>query len=1526
MNTKRFLKSILTSSAMIAAASVPIHSANAAVIITAGNVALNAGANWNGGAAPATGKDSVQYGGAHDLNLNVADFDLSAGIDLNGVAPGDITLNESIKIGNIDLKGGTATVLNFNADKTLTLTGTVYTGLTKIDLNNQDGTINVSADDATVCEIDQTTTHNKGTLNISGDGNTIGRVGNTRRLETVNITSTDADKTTTFNNTVGAQVVNHTGGGKLAVTGLVTADKSVKTTGGAATFTGGVTVAGNGAAAADVVFETGDALTTFGAASTIGSAQGVLKIGAGGITTNNNLTLGAAGNDVAVSNTSGQLTFSTGATLTLNGHYSASGGVHLSDDTLVSQTLNVSGETARTISSAFTVAKNDVHVLKFQSGAAGVITQDADIGGADAVWSDVQIHGGDSSVNLAAGRKIYSTNVSLNNHADATLTLNAGSDVIGTIRTDADDRGALVIKGNSGSTSTKFAAGGNRLNTITFDKTADANSTFTTAAQSGTVKVGTVTFNAVAGDQSGIVFDMAGLKAGNNVILDVTGVEAANNGSTGQIVFKDSARTGATAEIVVGANHIGTAAKKVSVIDATGVNLTLTGGGNKIYANRIAANNLTLNNVNLGVYSRDGNSPTKYIVTGADSRIYTNSVISDATNIAEIYFDDAASRTITLEANVDHYGTVATKNNATGVLALEESNALNVSGIGASGRALESISLTKNGATTYTINSSGDIYSDVTKFTAATNATKLVLKGAGNVKGNINTNADDTGIVEFQQGISVDGSMHRTAAVADGFADVRINTTGTVTVGAATANSRYRSNATTFVQDGTLRFSDKVDAFANGVIGKVTTEGASGTGTLEINANYDNTGAAIGASDKKLKSVVIGSDRTLTTGADVYANNITTTENNKSAVVLGKAGNFEGVTVGTGANLRMRNVKVSANVTLDNIFSKEVTVDAGTALTAKTIDSTTAITGTGTINLLDKGAIITPANVASTAEASPVVAQGSATISGNLAGALTLNGGNAVHQVSFGGTNIAGNVTTDASTLNLTNTSGTVTFAGTLTTDGTTLNLGSNALNVTGVTQFGGATVIKLGDKTDAAMRSDAGGNTFELLAGGTLAFDFGGSATIDDSMMLFTKLDGTSAVAVTNLADDTDITVTNARTIKSVKYSTADNTFKVTRKNATELGTANLNANGNAKEVLKGIASATSYVGDEKAFVKALNSATTDKAVEELMTNFLPETMESVTSLNNASLNMVSNVSGARLIQAFAGDAIGAAAGDAADRFGLWADVKLGKAEQKERKSIAGYKSNSYGTFLGVDTMLNDKATLGVVFGYDNQRMKHQNAQEGSKTKASGLSFGAYGNYDFGNNFFAQGNASVTQTTVNGKIRKGTVGNYTIANGKYDVLGYAAEARGGYRFKFDNSTITPTAGLRYSYFGDVSYTETGAAYNLEHRGKASNTLAVVAGVGLGTALDLDGVDVKPEVHMNLAYDVVASKYKSTYNFVSGKMKFNYTGAKPARFAYNFGASVMARTDNIEYGVGYDADLGDKYIAHTGSMKVRVNF
>jgi outer membrane autotransporter protein len=59
---------------------------------------------------------------------------------------------------------------------------------------------------------------------------------------------------------------------------------------------------------------------------------------------------------------------------------------------------------------------------------------------------------------------------------------------------------------------------------------------------------------------------------------------------------------------------------------------------------------------------------------------------------------------------------------------------------------------------------------------------------------------------------------------------------------------------------------------------------------------------------------------------------------------------------------------------------------------------------------------------------------------------------------------------------------------------------------------------------------------------------------------------------------------------------------------------------------------------------------------------------------------------------------AYGMAAGDSPyDKYGVWMSLNAGKATQKAMKGNAGFKSHSEGFALGVDTMINERTSIGI-------------------------------------------------------------------------------------------------------------------------------------------------------------------------------------------------------------------------------------
>ena len=287
-----------------------------------------------------------------------------------------------------------------------------------------------------------------------------------------------------------------------------------------------------------------------------------------------------------------------------------------------------------------------------------------------------------------------------------------------------------------------------------------------------------------------------------------------------------------------------------------------------------------------------------------------------------------------------------------------------------------------------------------------------------------------------------------------------------------------------------------------------------------------------------------------------------------------------------------------------------------------------------------------------------------------------------------------------------------------------------------------------------------------------------------------------------------------------------------------------------------------------------------------------------------------------------------GIAAGDQSDRYGIWATPLYSKSTQKKRGSSSGYKSDGYGGTFSFDTRANEEMIVGLAVTAMNSDIKHKDFKSGDKTKVGTVLFSAYGNYQFGNNWFGQGVFSIGSSNVRNKEqRRISTTAYTIASAEYSSMTFASEVLGGYNHLVNNQlVVTPMFGLGYSRINDTSYQETGTGPQLLSVTKrASQKVELVGGLRVtGLPFIVGEVSLTPEMHGSVRHDVIGKGAKVDakipgINLPSEKAKLQKT-------YYNLGASLKASYGMMDYGVAADTMFAKKYVGVNGSVNVRVNF
>ncbi len=292
-------------------------------------------------------------------------------------------------------------------------------------------------------------------------------------------------------------------------------------------------------------------------------------------------------------------------------------------------------------------------------------------------------------------------------------------------------------------------------------------------------------------------------------------------------------------------------------------------------------------------------------------------------------------------------------------------------------------------------------------------------------------------------------------------------------------------------------------------------------------------------------------------------------------------------------------------------------------------------------------------------------------------------------------------------------------------------------------------------------------------------------------------------------------------------------------------------------------------------------------------------------------------------------------AAGDAdvADdtwQHGVWVRASIShnkdKANNKVLEYYSGYKTKGHSNTIGVDSLINDNLLLGVAYTNAYTSIKPQNQNVGNVDKARTNMCSLYSLYNIPHyNWFLDGTISYAESVIREKnVRNGN----EVASSKYKSHLYSGSVSLGYNYHTSNDLyIIPSLGMIGSLIKDSGYKETGTNFqNLNVVKKHFNKLNSVLGIKTFKNIQQGKLTITPELYSFINYALknktpaINAQMKGiddtipTINFKSNKVDFN------------LGVGISLKHNIMEYGVNYTATFAKKYAAHSGTLKVRVNF
>ena len=322
-----------------------------------------------------------------------------------------------------------------------------------------------------------------------------------------------------------------------------------------------------------------------------------------------------------------------------------------------------------------------------------------------------------------------------------------------------------------------------------------------------------------------------------------------------------------------------------------------------------------------------------------------------------------------------------------------------------------------------------------------------------------------------------------------------------------------------------------------------------------------------------------------------------------------------------------------------------------------------------------------------------------------------------------------------------------------------------------------------------------------------------------------------------------------------------------------------------------------------------------------------LPAVQASDTAITSGMLasNLVNAVIIDNRLGGFVGNG-GIASGDIFQKYGAWVKGTYTNGQQKTFKLEPGYKFDQKGVTIGADTG-DDESTIGIAYSFFKNDIKNK-INSSNKEDITSHIWSIYGLYAFDQNFFISGHGQCGFSTTKKKRATGDAAN-NIANAKPKGNIISGKATIGYIYDTGaNINLIPTLGIAYNDVKVKGYKETGNGLNRTVGKRSATRTSGLAGISAKYNADMnESTKIVPEIHANIDYAFNTKHSSTAITILNGLDPIVTPAAKLSKAHYTVGASVMVTSsEKFDITGGYDLGLSKKFMSHTGTVKVRINF
>ncbi|MBZ0058337.1 MULTISPECIES: autotransporter domain-containing protein [unclassified Leclercia] len=285
----------------------------------------------------------------------------------------------------------------------------------------------------------------------------------------------------------------------------------------------------------------------------------------------------------------------------------------------------------------------------------------------------------------------------------------------------------------------------------------------------------------------------------------------------------------------------------------------------------------------------------------------------------------------------------------------------------------------------------------------------------------------------------------------------------------------------------------------------------------------------------------------------------------------------------------------------------------------------------------------------------------------------------------------------------------------------------------------------------------------------------------------------------------------------------------------------------------------------------------------------------------------------------------------DYANNWIVWGQPFGGYARQDSSDDVSGYSAKFGGLIIGADRALGDDWRLGAALNYSNTSVHGKDNLSGNNSTADNYGVIGYAGYT-GNPWYLNLSAGLNRQNYSSVRRADFTGFSGAAHGKFNGQSVTLQGEFGYPIALPADVVlTPLAGLTYGYQHVDGYSETGGN-GMALDVSSTHSQSVVSDIGARIektfATGLGNLTPFAQVSWIHQYDNRQVSSHATYAADAiGETSFITKGASPVEDMAGIAiGSTLYDANDLSFDARYDLQAGDRYQAHTFSLRLRKSF